>query len=161
MSASSVTNTIPLVYRLVFTYIDPVFCLMGFYLHIFQPHASLLGYSLLYDSPKPDTATVHLLDSMAAFFLTLGILEAVLLRVRSRDVAVWRIVHGCVALLDVGMTLAACRALNKDGRLTPVTEWNGDDLRLVVGNAGIGILRVLCALGVGMPQEGSRVKKLA
>ena len=93
---------------------------------------------------------------MAGFFLTLGLLEAILLRVRGGDVVVWRVVQGCVAVLDVVMVRAAWKALGAEGRSGDVAGWRGDDWRLVVGNVGIGVVRVCCAVGVGMEGGGGR-----
>ena len=142
----------PVVYRVIFTYIDPIFCLMGFGLHLFDPITTLQGYSPSFTG-SPSVEAVHLLDSMAGFFATLGLLEGILLRVRSHDVAVWRIVQGSVAVLDLCMVFAAVRAMTTEGRLD-MAGWRGDDWRLVVGNAAIGLVRVACALGVGMGSGG-------
>lgn len=149
-TTATTASPVPVVYRVVFTWVDPIFCLVGLATHIFDPLTTLGGYSPNFASP-PATETVHLLDSMAGFFATLGVLEAVLLRARPADVGVWRIVQASVALLDVFMVLAAFRALSADGRLDP-TIWRGDDYRLTVGNVGIGLLRIACALGIGMGQ---------
>lgn len=79
----------------------------------------------------------------------LGVLEAVLLRARARDVTVWRIVQASISLLDLVMVGAALRALGEEGRLD-WRGWRADDWRLVVGNAGMGALRAGCACGVGI-----------
>ena len=124
---------------------------MGFSLHLFDQRSTLLGYSPNAVHP-PTTETVHLLDSMAGFFLTLGLLEAVLLRVKPNDVAVWRIVEASVSVLDIVMVFAAVRAMTVEGRMD-LTYWRGDDWRLVVGNAGMGIARLACAAGLGFGKE--------
>ena len=155
--SSPPSSPIPAFYRILFTIIDPLFCLLGFALHIFDPTNTLLGYS---PSARVNPAPVesqHLLDSMAGFFLTLGLIEAVLLRVKSTDRDVWRIVQGSASMLDILMVFGAVRALSAEGRLD-VGVWRGDDYRLVVGNAVAGVARLACAAGVGMGVNGKAKK---
>lgn len=146
------TNPVPAFYRVLFTFIDPIFCLMGLGLHLFDPTNTLRGYSPSFLNP-PTIETVHLLDSMAGFFAMLAVLEGVLLRARSTDVAVWRIFQASASLLDILMVFGAVRALTVEGRLD-WRVWRGDDWRLVVGNAAMGLARVACAFGIGMRSEG-------
>ena len=87
---------------------------------------------------------------MAGFFLTLDLLETMLLRIRSNDVMVWRVMQGCISVLDVVMVYAAVKMLVAEGRWRDVGGWRGDDWRLVAGNVGMGVVRVGCALGWGM-----------
>ena len=77
-------------------------------------------------------------------------MEGILLRVRGNDVAVWRIVQAAGVLLDGVMTVGALRMLADERRLMDVGAWRADDWRYVVGNAGMGAVRLACALGVGM-----------
>ena len=145
-------SPIPIFYRIVFTFIDPGFCAMGFALHLFDTRSTLLGYSPNATHP-PAVETVHLLDSMAGFFLTLGLLEAVLLRVKSTDAAVWRVVQASASVLDLVMVWGAVRAMTTEGRMD-LTYWKGDDWRLVVGNAVMGVARLACAFGLGFGPQG-------
>ena len=148
-------NPIPIFYRVVFTFIDPGFCLMGFALHLFDTRSTLLGYSPNAVHP-PAVETVHLLDSMAGFFLALGLLEGFLLRVKATDAAVWRVVQASISVLDIIMVFGAVRAMTAEGRMD-LTYWRGDDWRLVVGNAVRGVARLACAFGLGFGiQEKSK-----
>lgn len=145
-------TSIPSVYRIVFTVVDPLFCLFGAVQHLVPAlqDETLRGYSPKAPLP-PATGTLHLLETLAAFFVALGVLEAVLLRARASDVTVWKTVQGSIALLDLIMVYAAVNALNAEGRLQNSRAWRSDDWRLVVGNAGMGLIRTCCALGVAMP----------
>lgn len=129
---------------------------MGFGLHLFDPVNTLRGYSPSFANP-PGIETVHLLDSMAGFFVMLALLEGVLLRARATDVTVWRVVQASVSLLDIFMVWGAVRALTVEGRMD-WTVWRGDDWRLLVGNAVMALARIACALGVGMGNEGKSKK---
>ena len=93
------SHPVPAAYRILFTFIDPAFCLLGLVSHMFNRDQTMTGYSPAYAGP-PSVALVHLLDSTAGFFAMLAALEAVLLRVRGRDVTVWRVVQGSASLLD-------------------------------------------------------------
>lgn len=152
------SHPVPLFYRIVFTFIDPAFCFLGLAMHIFDRDQTMTGYSPAYTGP-PSVALIHLLDSIAGFFALLGVLEAVLLRVRGRDVTVWRVVQGSASLLDWFMTYGAYRALQSEGRLDP-SAWRGDDWRLLVGNLSAGLMRTACALGIGMGASKVAAKEL-
>ena len=96
---------------------------------------------------------------MAGFFLFLGLLEASLLRIKSTDQDVWRIVQASASFVDILMVFGAVRALSAEGRLLGVSGWRGDDWRLVVGNAVAGAARLACAAGVGMGRGGKGKRK--
>lgn len=145
------TNPVPLFYQVVFTFVDPAFCVLGMYMHLSDVSNTLSGYSPSFTDP-PTIETVHMLDTMAGFFAMLGLLEAILLRVRGRDTTVWRVVQGTASLIDVFMVYAVLKALRSEGRMD-ISVWRGDEWRLVAGNAGIGLIRIACALGVGMSSE--------
>ena len=142
---------IPLIYRVVFTWICPVFSVMGFATHIANHADNIRLYSPSAVSPRGET--VHVLDNMAAFFAMLFVIEGILLRVRAHDAAVWRWVQAGGVLLDITMTTAAVKALTAEGRLQDVGSWRGDDWRLVAGNAGMGLIRLASALGWGIREK--------
>ena len=149
------STSIPFVYRLVFTYIDPIFCALGVITHVLAPVKTIEGYSPLFLSP-PRTETIHLLDSMAGFFAMFAVIEGVLLRVRATDGTVWRIVQTGGVFVDLFMTIGCVRMLATEGRLD-YGAWRGDDWRLGVGNAGMGLLRLACAMGWGFTEvKGKR-----
>lgn len=164
MPSSTLSSPLPTLYRSLFLYIDPLFFLFGFYLHILPSNhpQTLSGYSpsasTITIQSTPTTTTVPLLlENLAGFFLTLGVLEGILLRVKATDIAVWRTVEGCIFLLDVVMVYTHAKALTVEGRWD-VGAWRGDDYRNIVGNATMGLARLCCALGIGMLGETTKVK---
>lgn len=153
-SPSTTPSPIPLFYRIMFTYIDPMFCCMGAAMHLFDQQKTLIGYSpfattVSTSMTKTTTAVPLLLENLAGFFLTLGVLEALLLRVKSNDVAVWRCVQASAFILDVAMVWTHSKALSVEGRWD-VLQWRGDDWRNIAGNVAAGLPRLCCALGIGM-----------
>ena len=149
-SPSQSLHPIPLTYRILFTYIDPLFCLLGFGTHLFAPTTTMTGYSDYAITP-PNPSTVFLLDNMAGFFAMFFILEGVMLRyVKDRDVAVWRCVQAGGVLVDVCMSVGAVKMLSAEGRLMNVGAWRGDDWKNLVGNVVFGVFRAGVALGIGL-----------
>ncbi len=158
MATSRSPHPIPLTYRILFTYIDPLFCLLGFTTHLFAPTNTMAGYSDYAITPSAPS-TIFLLDNMAGFFGMLFVLEGVLLRyVRSRDAGVWRVVQAGGVVVDVCMVVGAVKMLSSEGRLMDVGNWRGDDWKNVVGNVAMGVFRAGVALGVGMEggEDGKR-----
>ena len=94
---------------------------------------------------------------MASFFAFLGLVEGVLLRVKGNDVTVWKYVQGAAAWIDILMVFGAYRQLEGEGRLSP-SLWRGDEYQHVVGNAVFGLVRIACALGIGMPESEDKTK---
>lgn len=76
----------------------------------------------------------------------------------ARDVMAWRVIQAGGVLVDVCMTYGAVKLLMAEGRLEDVGAWRGDDWKNTVGNIGMGLVRLCCALGIGMGSGGS-VKK--
>ena len=113
------------------------------------------GYSPTSILP-PAPSTIFLLDNMTGFYLLLFVLEGVLLRyVRPRDVEVWRCVQAGGVLVDAFMVLGWVRMVSAEGplaggKLWDVGAWRGDDWKNGVGNVGMGLVRLGCAMGVGM-----------
>lgn len=127
---------------------------MGAYLHLFAQDTALQGYSPYYQK-TPATETTVLLDTLAGFFIVLGLLEATLLRVKHDDGAVWRCVQASVLSLDVVMVYAHGKALTVEGRWD-TSAWSGDDWRNIAGNAAFGLARLACALGIGMKRKSKK-----
>lgn len=140
------SSSAPLVYRALFTYIDPFFCTVGFIRHVTAPQETMTEYSSVVASIS--SGLQHLLDSIGSFFLCIGVLQAVLLRSKSSDAMVWRTVQGSIFLLDVCLNFATLRCLKREGRMQLSSLRAEDRTRLLI-NTIVGAVRLSCALGVG------------
>ena len=153
------SHPIPLTYRIIFTIVDPLFCILGFATHLFAPATTMQGYSTRARIP-PLPETVWLLDNMASFFAMLFVLEGVLLRyAKPRDVVVWRYVQAAGVMVDLFMVVGAVKLLSAEGRLMDVGNWRGDDWKNLVANAVMGLFRLAVALGIGMGKDDEKEHK--
>jgi hypothetical protein len=105
------TNShIPLLYRVFFLYIDPLFCLSGIYLCFFD-HATYLEMGV------PQALTIHsssplssyLITVLGAWSVSIFAMQTLLLQ-QYRDVKVWKIFMFAILLTDLGMVYAVYEA---------------------------------------------------
>ncbi|KAI0000264.1 hypothetical protein F4779DRAFT_622538 [Xylariaceae sp. FL0662B] len=145
--AQNTQTHIPLIYRIIFTWIDPILCLQIVYLNwatpdavmtTFLPHATV-GY-------HPDLAPLfHLIAS--SFMLT-GLFSAVLLRY-SQDVNIWKVTQFCIWVVDVSLVVSKAVWLRDHGgwdALQQAENWGSND---AIG-VGLFVARLLFVLGIGL-----------
>lgn len=147
----SMEPPIPAYWRIWFATIDPLIASTGIVGNIFSPEVVLGSYS-----PKPvippAIETKVLLETSAGFFAGIMFLQVILLRLRSRDVTVWKCVQASISLADVAIILSVLAALNNQGRLDP-SLWRWEEVGNLVLTTFALTTRVLFLLGVGMPQN--------
>jgi hypothetical protein len=155
--SSSEPHPVPFIYRLILTTVDPLFCILGTYTHLAQPADTFSGYSP--HAPAPTPPTIFLLDNLSTIFIMLFVMEVGLLRfTHPRDIMAWRVVQAGGVLVDVVMTYGAVRSMMAEGRWGDMGQWRGDDWKNVVGNSVFGLVRLGCALGIGMGGAGDAKK---
>ena len=142
------SSPIPTFYRIVFTIIDPFFCILGVATHLFTKNDVIAGLSPSAVVP-PGPETVLLLVFLMGFFTMLGCLQVSLLRARPNDVTVWKALQGSTLVLDIIMTASTARKLVLEGRTDP-SAWLGGEWQNLAGNAAIGAIRAAFVLGIGM-----------
>jgi hypothetical protein len=142
---------IPSFWRIWFATIDPIIASTGILGNIFTPDVVLGSYS-----PKPiippALETTVLLETSAGFFAGIMFLQVVLLRLRSRDVTVWKCVQLSIFFADIAIIASVLLALNKQGRLDP-SLWRWEEVGNLVITTFALATRVFFILGVGMPQN--------
>lgn len=122
---------VPLIFRLVFTTLEPFTALLGWYHAHFQQKRYLsLTVHMPYNS-EPDLGCAVALRQLANMYLLFAINEALVLRA-TNDRRVWAALLFGFLIADVGH-LWSLRILGLDYLYYTVSEWNPMD----VGNIGI------------------------
>ncbi|KAI1082169.1 hypothetical protein F5B20DRAFT_532347 [Whalleya microplaca] len=145
--AQNTQTRIPLIYRIIFTWIDPLLCLQIVYLNWAAPDAVMATF--LPDSKAeyhPDLAPLfHLI---ATSFMLTGLFSAILLRY-SQDVNLWKVTQFCIWLVDVSLVVSRGLSLRDQGgwvALQQAENWGSNDF---VG-LGLLVVRSLFLLGIGL-----------
>ncbi|KAE9365464.1 hypothetical protein N431DRAFT_420643 [Stipitochalara longipes BDJ] len=138
---------IPLFYRVFFLYIDPLFCLSGIYLCLFDHAAYLeLGVPRALTRHSASPLTSHLITVLGAWSVSIFALQTLLLQ-QYRDVKLWKIFMFAILLTDLGMVYAVYEA--DPVMATSVSKWESGEwtnhgiLGLVI------VMRTAFLLGVG------------
>jgi hypothetical protein len=151
-SALPSPSSIPSFYRIFFGTIDPLIALTGILTNIFTPSAILKSYNSNAMLP-PSTETTVLLRSSAGYLLSTMFLQTVLLRLRPKDLTVWRCLQIAILIQDVAILASLTLALATERRLNLALvrpeEWSN----FVVLTA-VGLIRAAFILDVGVPQGG-------
>lgn len=142
--------TIPLPYRILHLYLEPLMALNGAVLCILHPSTFLSTFS----PTRGYTRSSQIIyDQLAATYVFLALVESVVLRSTS-ELPVWRAVMAALLVSDALHLLAGVRCMSDDGRLWAVAKWRVEDWMAVATLLVPGALRVAFLMGVGLAGEG-------
>jgi hypothetical protein len=147
-------SSIPLLYRISFTYLDPIICLWGAYMDFIDPTLVLSSHI---PSPTPDIGHAMILKQRGGGMLNFGFLSAVLLRY-TYDIKIWRIVQFAFFLVDLAYYWAVYEVLGEQGRLS-VGTWRAEDWGSVAITGMAGVVRLAFLAGVGFDKGKKTLKK--
>lgn len=149
---------IPLFYRILFLYIDPLICLSGIYLMFFD-HATFIQNgvpsslsSKITSISRINPITEHLITSIGLYSVCIFALQVLLMHQfkdapNGLNVRLWRIVMFSILLIDVGLLYNGYAASPK--AFLDLGSWTSGDW----GNNGIiaalAVFRTAFLLGVG------------
>ncbi|KAK4556904.1 hypothetical protein LTR86_005885 [Recurvomyces mirabilis] len=138
---------VPAPYRIFFTTIDPILAISGTLTSLFAP-SLILGPS----APKiPTPESTFLLQSSAGFYAAFVLLQVFLLRARPHDLTVWRALEASLLITDIFIVVASFGFYgSKHGTAVPFL-WKVEEIGNFVITAGVGVIRALFLLGVGLP----------
>lgn len=143
---------IPLAYRLLLLYLEPLMALNGSLLCLFAPRLFLHTFSP-YLSYHADNQIVY--NQLAATYILFAFNQAVVLRI-AKDLRVWKAIVVGILLCDTVHLWAGFDVMHKDGTMNP-TNWRPEDwvavLLLVVPMS----LRTAFLAGLGV-DEGAHNK---
>ncbi|KAF1949625.1 hypothetical protein CC80DRAFT_257221 [Byssothecium circinans] len=141
--------SIPLAYRLLLLYIEPVMAFNGAVLCIFNPRLFLNTFSpnLSY---APSNQIVY--DQLAATYALFAFNQAIVLRV-SKDIRVWKAIVAGILLCDCIHVWAGWKVMVQDGNTMP-QGWRPEDWVAVLALAVPMALRSGLLFGVGVGKTG-------
>lgn len=146
---------VPLSYRVLFTLLDPLICLHGVYIYLFD-HAFVLHSFHPSASAHPDGHTAALLRQLAGVFAMTCYLSATLPRVTA-DLRVWKALQAGIALLDAAILVSLVGVFADRGVLGEYARWRPEDWGSVAMTAFVFTVRCAFLAEVGFG-EGGKVK---
>ncbi|KAJ0420248.1 hypothetical protein BJY00DRAFT_284569 [Aspergillus carlsbadensis] len=150
-------ENIPLFYRIVLLWYEPLASGLGAYLVLFQPDTYLNSFIPPSYASRNHTHDI-LLNQLAAAFVYVSLSQGVLLRYTS-DITTWKIVNACLLGWDFILLYSLWFGLQAQGRLD-FAEIRGDDLGAAVPTVGITFIRAAFCVGIGFPKQKVRGKGL-
>lgn len=143
------SSPIPLFYRFIFLWYEPLSAAYGVYLTLVTPNVYLGHYF-----PDNSTTWNHEYDfwfgQMAAAFFYVATSQAILFRY-TNDIGVWKILNACLVGWDIILLYSYWIASNAQGRDSPLQwlpgEWTKWSLTF-----GLGLIRAAFVLGVGLKE---------
>ena len=148
-------SPIPTIYRVWFASLDPLIALAGALGNTFASSTVLSSYNRKAADP-PAIETRVLLDTSTGFLLGTLFLQIVLLRLRPRDVGVWKCLQASIAIADVAIILSELMALSAQGRLDP-SLWRWEETGTLGLTSFVLATRLIFLSGVGL-KDNDRVK---
>ncbi|ORY01109.1 hypothetical protein BCR34DRAFT_100669 [Clohesyomyces aquaticus] len=142
---------IPVLYRLLFLYIEPVSTLLGaIFAHFLQPKYLILTHSTSAPGQSVPISTSIVLSQLANLYLLLSINEALVLRA-TNDLRVWKTFLFGLLVADLGHLYSV--RLVGGWVYWQFWVWNSIDW----GNVGfvylLAFVRILFLAGVGVPRS--------
>ncbi|ERF71484.1 hypothetical protein EPUS_00473 [Endocarpon pusillum Z07020] len=147
-------------YRFLFLYFEPFAAFAGAlkvvltpvsYLQVFSPSATSTTYNPL-EQP--------IYDQVGALLLLFAWCQAVVLRVAGEDVRVWKSILFGMFLCDCVHLASQYRILGWEVFVNP-SRWRMEEWVNFVMLYGPGSLRLAFCAGLGLGEDGSRVKRAA
>ena len=161
----------PPLYRIWFTWIDPMLSLLGAFGGLFQPHLLLSHIPATISNPNvdpaaapndpsrlmpnPDTninpAQALVFNQFGAFCIFTFLLSIFLLR-STNDLSIWKTYQGSKCVADIIVVTLIVLEYLRQGRLSP-SLWTFDDWFSLPITAWCAVLRASFVLGVGFDKK--------
>jgi hypothetical protein len=145
--AASATTSIPFIYRLVITTIEPLFATMGAILAFTAPENYL---STMTRGSVPFSAgTTFLYTELGGAWLYFAFVEAVVFRLFD-DANLWRLLCAGMLLSDFAYGHSAAQAVGGWGVWFKISDWTAEDWTVFWTTAPMVSVKILTVLGVGV-----------
>jgi hypothetical protein len=141
------TTKIPLFYRILFIWIDPLMAAWAAYACFASPDLLLNSYvpsSISVRNPMHDM----LFHQIGGGFVNVVISQVFLLSY-TNDVNIWKIVHAGLLGADIAIAYGFFNAVSTQGRLDPAV-WRMEDWVTIGNTILIGLSRAAVVVGLGM-----------
>jgi hypothetical protein len=139
-------TSLPAVYRVFFTTIDPLLATTGIVSLLTTPETFLVSY---FPNPKIAPETRFALDALTGFFASTVVLQVCLLRLRPDDREVWKLLQASILVQNATMVGAFCRVKQRAGQLNP-GAWTRAEWGKLVGVGVAAAIRLAFVCGVGL-----------
>ncbi|KAF5022891.1 hypothetical protein F66182_5051 [Fusarium sp. NRRL 66182] len=143
-------------YRVWFTWVDPLILIPTVYALIFTPEIMLDSLIPLSISPY-NADQGFFFHQLAALYAFVGMILAGVLRASS-DIKVWRIVIGAVLLVDLSILVSVYVSIEQQGRMD-LAKLRWQDWGNLVFTGWVAVLRSLFLAGVGVGDGNNKTKK--
>lgn len=155
---ASVATTIPLPYRILLLYFEPVAALNGALITHFFPHHYLLGMSPTATSSSYNAASQIVYDQLAACYVLFAFNEAVVLRVTS-ELRVWKAMVLGILLCDLVHLYGSWTVMGTEMFVSPWL-WRMEDWVNLAMLYGPGAMRLGLLFEVGFANGKGKGKNL-
>ncbi|OIW33040.1 hypothetical protein CONLIGDRAFT_651819 [Coniochaeta ligniaria NRRL 30616] len=143
---TSTAATLPSIYRLTLTTLEPLFALNGALLAFFNPQSYLS--TMTRDTATLTPGTRFLYTELGGAWLYFAFVEAVVLR-QFDDLRLWRLLCAAMLLSDVAYCRSVAQAVGGWGQWVVLSDWTAADHAVFWSTAPCALVRVLVVLGIG------------
>jgi hypothetical protein len=145
--STSAAASVPFIYRLVLTTIEPFFAASGALLAFRNPSSYLSTMTRNSASFVPNTTFLY--TELGGAWLYFTFVEAVVLR-RFDDLRLWKYLCLGMLLSDAAYCYSAAQAVGGWNEWASLGNWTSEDWLVFVTTAPMVLVRILIVLGVGV-----------
>ena len=143
----SAKASLPVIYRLILTVIEPLLATSGVLLAFFNPADYLATMTRGSVSYAPETAFLY--TELGGAWLHFAFIEAVVLRAFD-DLRLWRVLCVGMLLSDAAYFHSAAQGVGGWGPWLALAEWTASDWLVFWTTAPMTLTKILVVLGVGV-----------
>lgn len=149
----SATASLPSIYRLTLTTLEPLFALNGALLAFVTPQSYLSTMTRETAVFTPETRFLY--TELGGAWLYFAFVEAVVLR-QYDDLRLWRLLCAAMLLSDVAYCHSVAQAVGGWGPWLALSDWTVADHAVFWSTAPCALVRVLVVLGVGVKRVSGK-----
>ncbi|KAK3072591.1 hypothetical protein LTR53_006545 [Teratosphaeriaceae sp. CCFEE 6253] len=154
-STLKASATVPLLYRVLLLYLEPLFALGGVALILLRPEQYLTtmtrGAVASLGAPQADFIHTQLAGGWLHFAWT----EAIMLRLVD-DLRVWKLLCMGMLLSDAFYTHSMAQGLGGWGEWVQVAKWTAEDWAVTITTLPFFLVRLCIVLGIGLKSTPKR-----
>ncbi|KAL2812788.1 hypothetical protein BDW59DRAFT_155112 [Aspergillus cavernicola] len=147
---------IPLFYRLVLLWYEPIGSGFGCYMNLAAKDMYLNSFIPTSLAVRDPTHNM-IFNQLGAGYFFVATSQAILLRY-TNDMNVWKILNGCLLGWDFILLYSLWDGLSAQGRLDPGT-WRSEDLSAIVPTIFMTVVRAAIVAGIGLGGSKPNAKK--
>lgn len=153
IAVTPATTTIPRIYRITLTTIEPIIALSGVLQILLTPQTYLSVMTRATGTISPSSSFLY--TELGGAWLYFAFVEAVVLRLFD-DQRLWRVLCLGMLLSDVAYIHSAAQAVGGWGEWLDLTEWTSTDWVVFWTTAPMTLVKSLVVLGVGIKKTAGK-----